>query len=73
MTEESGFDSLQGKDMFLFSITSRTALELNQIPIQWVSRTLSLGVKRQEREADNSRKMELYFHSHIRLHGIVFN
>jgi hypothetical protein len=36
---------------FLFSMSSRLALESTQPPIQWVPGALSLGVKRQRREA----------------------
>jgi hypothetical protein len=54
-----------------------------QPPVQWVPRAHSLGggVKRPEREADHSRPssaevkecVELYPHSPIRLHGVVFS
>jgi hypothetical protein len=39
---------------FLFSTSSRPALESTQPPIQWVPGALSLGVKRSGREADHS-------------------
>jgi hypothetical protein len=39
---------------FLFSTSSRTALEPTQPPIQWVTGALSPGVKRPGREADHS-------------------
>jgi hypothetical protein len=39
---------------FLFSMSSRLALESTQPPIQWVLGALSPGVKRQGREADHS-------------------
>jgi hypothetical protein len=39
---------------FLYTTTSRPALGLTQPPIQWVTGALSLGVKRQRREADHS-------------------
>jgi hypothetical protein len=55
---------------------SRTALRSTQPPIQWVP-----GVKRPGREVDHSpptiaevkNKVDLYIHSHIRLHGVVLN
>jgi hypothetical protein len=48
-------------------------------PIQLVQGVLSLGVKRYGRKADHShllprsRKVELYLHSPICLHGVVLN
>jgi hypothetical protein len=39
---------------FLFSMSSRPALGTIQPPIEWVPRALSLGVKRQGLEANNS-------------------
>jgi hypothetical protein len=48
-----GFNSQQCK-IFLLSTASRSTLGPTQPPIQWVSRALSAGVKRQGREADNS-------------------
>jgi hypothetical protein len=50
-TKESGFDSQQEKDIFLFFTVSRLALGPNQPPIQWVPGTLSLGIKQQLLEA----------------------
>jgi hypothetical protein len=55
-------------------------LEFTQ-PIEWVPGALSLGVKRPGREANHSlpgsvrseKSMDLYVHSPIRLHGVVFN
>jgi hypothetical protein len=41
-------------ELFLHATTSRPALGLNQPPFQWVPVALSLGVKRQGREADHS-------------------
>jgi len=49
-----GFDSRRGLGIFLFTTTSKTALEPTQPPIQWVPGALSLQVKRQGREADHS-------------------
>jgi hypothetical protein len=39
---------------FLFVTVSRQTLKLTQPPIKWVPGALSLGVKRQVREANNS-------------------
>jgi hypothetical protein len=52
-----------------------------QPPIQWVAGSLSLGVKRPDREANRSPPssaevkewVELYLHSPIRLHGLVLS
>jgi hypothetical protein len=49
-----GFDSQRGLGIFLFTIASGTAPGPTQPPVQWVSGTLSLGVKRPGREADHS-------------------
>jgi hypothetical protein len=65
-----GFDSQQGLGIF-FTTASRTVLRPTQPPIQWVPEALSLGVKRQGREADHSppssaevkKCVELYIHS----------
>jgi hypothetical protein len=75
------FDSRRGLGIFLFTTVSRTALGPTQLPIQWVSRALSLEVKRPGREADNSPPsraevkewVELYLHSPIRLHDVVLS
>jgi hypothetical protein len=45
------FDSLQGHKLFLCFVVSRPSLGLTQLPIKWVPRALSLGVKRPAREA----------------------
>jgi len=66
-----GFDCRRGLGIFLFTTASRTALGPSQPPVQWVSGSLSLGVKGPGREADNSPPssaevkewVELYFHS----------
>jgi hypothetical protein len=66
-----GFDSRRGLGIFLFTTVFRTALGPTQSPIQWVTGTLSLGVKRPGREDDHSPPssaevkewMELYLHS----------
>jgi hypothetical protein len=52
--EVLGLDSRRGLGIFLFTTASRTALGHTQLPIQWVTGTLSLGVKRARREADHS-------------------
>jgi hypothetical protein len=57
----------------LFTTASRTALEPTQPPMQWVPGALSLGVKRQGREADHSPPssaevkdcVKLYLHSSL--------
>jgi hypothetical protein len=74
-----GFDSRRGLGIFLFTNPSRTALGSTQHPIQWVPRALSLGVKRPEREAENSPPSSVEV-KHVwgytsspptRLHGVV--
>jgi hypothetical protein len=47
-----GFDSLWELEI-IFRTASRTALGPTQPPIQWVTGSLSLGVKRPGREADH--------------------
>jgi hypothetical protein len=49
-----GFDSRRGLGIFLFATASRTALRPTQPPIQWITGTLSLGVKRPVSETDQS-------------------
>jgi hypothetical protein len=76
-----GFDSSHEQGYFLFATASGPALGPTQPPIQRVSKSLSLGVKRLGREADHSpqssvyvtnvRKLEL--HSPILLSGVVLN
>jgi hypothetical protein len=76
-----GFDSRRGLGVLFTTAVSRTALGSTQLPIQWIRGTLSLGVKRPEREADHSSPssaeikewVELYLHSPIRLHGVVIS
>jgi hypothetical protein len=74
-----GFDSQQGQVFILF-VASRQNVRSTQPPIQWVPRVISSGAKRLWREADHSspssaetRKVELYLHSPICLHGIMLN
>jgi hypothetical protein len=52
--DDLGFESRQGWEFFLFTSTSRPALEPAQPPIQWLPGALSLGVKRLGRGADHS-------------------
>jgi hypothetical protein len=65
---------------FLFSTSSRPALRSTKLPIQWVPGAVFPGLKRPGREADHSppasakvKKMWIYIHSTIRLHGVVLN
>jgi hypothetical protein len=51
---DRGFDPRQGLGIFLFTTSSRPALEHTQPRIQRVPGALSLGVKRSGREADHS-------------------
>jgi hypothetical protein len=65
----------------IFSKSSRPALGSTQPPIQSVPGTFSPGVKRSGSEADpltsslcrGQENVNLYVHSHIRLHGAVLN
>jgi hypothetical protein len=66
----------------IFSTSTRQVLGVStQRPIQRVLRALSPEVKWRERETDHSspasaevkENVDLYIHSSIRLHGIVFN
>jgi hypothetical protein len=76
-----GFDSRSGLGIILFTTASRTALGPTQPPIQWVPRSLSLGVNRPGREADHSppsivevkERVELYLHFPVRLRGVVLS
>jgi hypothetical protein len=49
-----GFDSLQGKEIFLYSTVSRSVLGPTQLPIRCVLGAISPGVKRPGREVDQS-------------------
>jgi hypothetical protein len=70
-----------GAGIFLFTSASRTALGPTQLPIQWVIWALSLRVKRPGRETDHSplsstevkEYVKLYFHSPIRIYGMVLS
>lgn len=71
-----GFESLQGKEIFLFFETSRPGLGLSY-PLQWVL-GFSPGVKRQGSEfhhpyassADVTIERILYLHSPFSLYGL---
>jgi len=52
--DDRGFESRQGLEIFLSTTVSRPVLGPNQPTIQWVAGALSLGVKRQGREAVHS-------------------
>jgi hypothetical protein len=73
------FDSRRDMGNFLFTTAFRTAL--GPSPMQWVPGALSLGVKWPGCKADYSPPpgvevkecVELYFHSPIRLHGVVLS
>jgi hypothetical protein len=43
----------EGAAHFLLATASRLAVKPTQLPVQWVLVGLSLGIKRQEREADD--------------------
>jgi hypothetical protein len=68
---------------FHFSISSRPVVGSTQPPFHWVPGALSLGVKRQGREADHSPptsaenkktlNKNLYTRSPICLHDVVLN
>jgi hypothetical protein len=66
---------------FLFFTSSRPTLGSTQPPIQRVPGALSLAMKQPGHEADHSppasaevkENVDLYIHSPICLHGIVFN
>jgi hypothetical protein len=70
-----------GAGNFFFTTAPRTALGPTQPPIQWVSGTLSLGVKRMGRETDHSLPSSAdvkhaWRHTStppIRLHGVVLS
>jgi hypothetical protein len=49
-----GFEYWQGKEIFPFSVATRSAVESNHPPIQWASGALFPGVKGTGRETDHS-------------------
>jgi hypothetical protein len=61
------FESRQRLVIFHYTTASRPALGSTQPPIQWVSRTLSLGVKRPGHEADHNLNLV----PRSRMHGAV--
>jgi hypothetical protein len=54
LLDDRGFESRQGLAIFLFTTASRPTLGPTQPSIQWVTGSLSLGVKRPGLEADHS-------------------
>jgi len=76
-----GFDSRPWLGIILFTTASIPPLRPTQPPSQWIPGALSLGVNRPGREADPSPPsnaevkecVELYFHSPIRLNGVVLS
>jgi len=65
-----GFVSRRGLRIFLFTTASKSALGPTSVPIQWLPRVPSLGIKRPECEVDHSPSsarakecVELYLHS----------
>jgi hypothetical protein len=53
IVKELVFDSRQGQDIPLFSVTCRPAVGPTQLPMQSITGALSPGVKRQLRDADH--------------------
>jgi hypothetical protein len=76
-----GFDSRRGLGIFFFTTASRMALVHTHSRIQWVTGTLSVGVKRPGREADHSPPSSTEVKNAwsytstlpIRLHGVVLS
>jgi len=64
----SGLDSWRGLGIFLFETMSRSALESTQPSIQRVPGALSLGVKRPEREADDTPQSSAEVKECVELH-----
>jgi hypothetical protein len=65
---------------FHFSIPSRPALGSTQPPIKWLSGALSRGLSGRGVKltthlqlVPRARNVDLYIHSHIRLHGVMLN
>jgi hypothetical protein len=76
----SSFNSRQGKDISLYSTSSRPPLETTQLPILWIPAALSLGVKRPYREAYHSPPSSADFKNSgdipslsNSIHGMVLN
>jgi hypothetical protein len=81
------FDSWQGQELFLFPTSSRLALGPTQPPIQRVSGSVSQGIKRLGRGADDlspcntefensstyTSYIYIYIYIYIYLHGLVLN
>jgi hypothetical protein len=65
------FDSRQGQEMYFYSTASRPILGPTYRPIQWVLRSLSLGVKRMRHEADYSPPSSVEVKNG--LHSLVVN
>jgi hypothetical protein len=61
------FESRQRVGIYLFTTASRPALRPTQPPIQWVSGTLSLGVKRPRCEGTT----HLHLVPRLRMHGAI--
>jgi hypothetical protein len=78
--DDLGFGVLVPVGQRIFSSPRRPDWLFNQPLIQWVLGPLSLGVKRQGREAVHSpptiaevKEIRIYIHSPIRIHSVVFN
>jgi hypothetical protein len=74
--ELDGWDPIigKGKRFFLFSVAFKSTVKPTQPLIQWVSRAVSLGLKRQGREADHCLHLVLrYLYSPLCLRGMVLN
>jgi hypothetical protein len=79
--DDRGFESLQGRGIFLFTTAFRMALGPTQPPIQWVPGALSLGVKWLGREPEHSPSSSVEVKnswsytstSPIRFHGVVLS
>jgi hypothetical protein len=80
-TGRLGFRFRQGPTDFSLRHLIQTAMGSTQPPTQWIPGTLYDGVKWLWREANHSslscsdvkQCVELYFHSPIRLHGVVLH
>jgi hypothetical protein len=71
----------QRRDVFFFTIPSRSAVGPTQILMQWVPRDFTPGVKRPGRKADHSPRSSVEVKNawsytstpQIRLHDVVFS